>query len=264
MKKVIVSVAFLAAAVAAFALGRITRSLEEAVRIPESDDAYQPKKAAPVDPTNALKAQIASLKKKIAALESEKQDALPEAGAVAEPIAEEALKKPVAENARPASGPFASLAELKKNDPERYAEVSNRMARFESRRLRRAQTRLDTLSQLNTDGFTKEQKQTHEQLQDLLVRREELGAKIRETMEDENVTEADRRAAFDEMRTLHENIRRLERQERNTLLTTTAQNLGLSGEDAAELADAVEVIYDMTGMGEHGPHGPGPGIAPPR
>lgn len=258
MKKFAVAAAFVAAVAAAFVLGRFSRPAVEPQASAEPDDACRPRQAAPVDPTNALKAQIAALKKKVAALEREKETATETEKPAEEPLPE-AETPPTTERARPMPGPFGSLAEIRKNDPARYAEITNNMARFEARRLRRAQSRLDTLAQVSTDGFTQRERETHDQLQELLVRREELSARMRAAMEDESVTDEDRRAAFDEMRELHEDIRRLERQERNALLTATAKNLGLAGEDAAAFVDTVKTIYEVTGMEDRGPGGHGPG-----
>ena len=151
------------------------------------------------------------------------------------------------------------MERIRRDDPQRYAQMTNGMARWRAHRRARLQTQFDLLANADTAHMTREQKATHDKYQDLLARQEEL----RELMnpDRENVTDEQRDAAFKEMRELSHRIRQLQRAERDTLLTQTANALGLTGDDAAEVVSAIKAVYEATGNDDRGgrPHGPPPG-----
>ncbi len=150
----------------------------------------------------------------------------------------------------------ADMERLRKEEPERYAQITNSMAQFRRRRLERAQTKMDFLSSIDTSGMSPEARKVHADLQAMIVEREALEERMRNFMD---MSEEQRRAAFDEMREIDGRIRELNRAERDNLLAQTAEALGFQGDDADEIVNTVKGIYDATdsGWGWGGPGGPG-------
>ena len=150
----------------------------------------------------------------------------------------------------------AEMERLKTEDPARYAQITNGMAQFRQRRLERAQSKIDFLSSVDTSKMSPGARKTHEDLQEMIARREEIESKMHSIMD---MTEEDRHALFGEMRETDERIRELNRLERENLLVQTAETLGFSGDDAKEIAETVKGIYEATdsGFGFGPPGGPG-------
>ncbi len=149
----------------------------------------------------------------------------------------------------------ANMEELREKDPVKYAQMTNRFARWQEHRLQRTNNRLEILASVDTSRLNEKERQTHEALQDAIVKREELRQLL--NPQNEDVTEEQRRATFEELRKLDETMRQLETRERNTLLTKTARSFGVSAANAKEMTEAIKAIYDATGGGHHGPPGPG-------
>ena len=154
----------------------------------------------------------------------------------------------------------ANLEEMKVNDPERYAQTTNRMAQRRSRML---QDRLEFFASLDTSTMTPRQRENHERLQELLVRREELMQMM--DISNDSTTAAQREKARQEMHGLMGQLHAAERSERDMLLHQAARNLGCKGSVAKELVETVKTIYDATqswgGGGRR--HGGGGGRPPP-
>jgi len=201
----------------------------------------------------ALRARIAELEKLLAAKDAEK------------PVAQVAEAKPVAEAQGERRGP-PSMKEMRermekmaKEDPQRFAQITNRMARWRQRRVERANAKLDFLESVDMSGMTDEQKKTHESYQDLLVRREEL----EEKMHNPETTDDDRADILREMRETDHAIREQAKQERETLIAQTAKILGFTGDEAAAVSATIQDVVNSTESG-HGfppppPDGGGPG-----
>ena len=155
----------------------------------------------------------------------------------------------------------ARMEEMKKNDPARYAQMTNNMAQWRRRMSARTQDRLEFFASLDTASMSPKQRENHEKLQALLARREELMRML--SPEDASVTDAQREKAHQEMRGTWNELRKLESAERDMLLSQTARNLGFKGEDAKEIVETIKTIYDATqgggrgGRGGRGPGGPG-------
>lgn len=143
----------------------------------------------------------------------------------------------------------AHMEELRKADPERYAQMTNRFAHWQEHRLKRTSDRLDILASVDTSRLTEKERQTHDALQEAIARREELRAML--NPQNEDVTEEQRKKTFEELRELDHKMRQLEKEERKTLITKTARSFGLSKEDAKEMTETVKAIYDATGAGDH-------------
>ena len=157
----------------------------------------------------------------------------------------------------------ARMEEMKKSDPERYTQMTNRMSQWRSRMIANTRDRLDFLSSLDTTGMTPKQLETHERLQALIARRDELMRTM--DLDNANVSDEQRAKAFQEMRSIHERMRGLESAERDMLLQQMAHNLGCSKAESKELIGTIKTIYDATqswGGGRHGRGAPPP--PPPR
>ena len=150
----------------------------------------------------------------------------------------------------------ADMERLKKEEPERYAQITNNMAQFRRHRLERAQSKIDFLSSIDTSRMSPAMLKVHSDLQDMIEKREAVEEKMRGFMD---MTEEERREAFQEIGEIDGRIRELNRAERDNLLVQTAEALGFQGDDAAEIIDTVKSIYEATdsGWGFGGPGGPG-------
>ena len=228
--------------------------------------ARQPRKGTSDDASvNRLRARIKDLERQLADSKTMPADAEEE-----KPVkSEERPQNPFLRNGPPhmptAAEMRANMEELREKDPAKYAQMTNRFARWQEHRLQRTTERLDILASVDTSRLTAKELQTHEALQDAIVKREELRALL--NPQNEDVTEEQRKKTFEELRELDQKMRQLENAERNTLLTKTARSYGLSKENAKEMTEAVKAIYQATGSDGHrhgfggrgGPGGPPPG-----
>ena len=209
----------------------------------------------------ALRARIADLERRLA----ERGEA--NASERTESKVESAGDRP-AEAARPERrGPPTAaemrerMARFEKEDPQRFAQMTNHFAQMRMRRQERAAMKIDFLSSIDTSGMDESARQTHEALQGLIARREEL----EEQMHDLDLSDEERAAAFEEMRRNDRAMRELNRVERDNLLAQTSAALGLSGEDAVELTETIKDIIEATeGSFGRGRGGPPPGMPGPR
>ena len=156
----------------------------------------------------------------------------------------------------------ARMEEWKKEHPEEFAEMEKRRAEFMKQRAERAQSKIDFLSSIDTSTMSKKARETHEKLQGLIAKREELEEKM-QSMPD--LSDDERDALFQEMHETGREIRETNSQERENLLQQTAEALGFSGSDATEIVDTISEIYEATSSeGRGGPGGPGgPGMGGP-
>ena len=138
----------------------------------------------------------------------------------------------------------ARMEAMRQNDPERYTQMTNNMARWRSRMAAATQDRMAFFASLDTSTLTPKQRETHERLQELLARREELFKAM--DVSNDSITDEQRGAAHQEMRQIMGQLQSLEREERDMLLNQAARNLGCSGAMAKELVDTIKTIYDAT------------------
>jgi len=151
----------------------------------------------------------------------------------------------------------ARMEEMREKNPEQYAQMTNNMARFREFGLRRASNRLDTLASVDTSRMTKKELAIHEKLQELIAREQELHDIARP--DNQNTTDEERAAAWNELRELGREKHELERAERDTLLSKAAESYGVSGAEAKELVETVKAVYQATESGWGGPRGGGRG-----
>lgn len=193
--------------------------------------------------TKRLRARIAELERRLA--EAGKRGPEP-AKAVAEAAGEASEAAP-----EPAKGPLGpdrfqdGLAKLAKENPARYAQITNRMAQFRQRRQERTSSRLGFLASVDVSGLSAGEKRTHHDIQDLIVRREEL----EEKMHDRSLSMEDRRSIMEEMRDTDRQLREVSESERDTLLTMLTDSLGYTGDDARSIAETAKAIFDATSEG---------------
>ena len=231
------------------ALGFCLGPLSTPAPAPEPEQKAEPEQAKQPDrrdrgdraANRALRARIKEL-----------EDMLATQGVDGEKMTEEETDR----RERPRFDPRAEMERLKTEDPARYAQITNGMAQFRQRRLERAQSKIDFLSSVDTSKMSPGARKTHEDLQEMIARREEIESKMHSIMD---MTDDERHALFGEMRETDERIRELNRLERENLLVQTAETLGFSGDDAKEIAETVKGIYEATdsGFGFGPPGGPG-------
>ena len=207
---------------------------------------------------NRLRAQIGKLERENGALRRELAQRNDDTAA------EEPVEQPTTnrvEGFRPFGPPpsaaemRARFEEMREKNPEHYAQITNNMAHWRARRQERLQNQFDILASADTKHMTKAQRKVHEDYQNLLARQEELFEVMNPNNTD--VTDAQRDAAMKEMRENGHQLHDLQRTERDTLLTQTANALGYKGEDAKEVVNAIKAVYEATGGGHRGPGGPG-------
>lgn len=204
-----------------------------------------------------LRAQVQELKKQIAALKAEKEDASAQA------------EVQVAEEARPErerrgggrDGWRERMERMKKENPEQYAAMTNGIARWRRSRLEAAQNKLDFFGSIDMSKMSDEDRERTEKLQDLLVKREELESKM---SPESDATDDERRQMMRDMWSMGGEINQLNGQVREALFRQTVAELGFVGEEADAVSGAISAIIEMTsdgGMG--GPGGPGGGRGGP-
>ena len=198
----------------------------------------------------ALRREIADLRKSLAAKESEGEErAVSESSTV-----EQARVSPPPERPR---NPREWMENLKKTDPERYTQTTNRMAQWRRSRAERAQTTLGFLSSVDTSRMSAGAKKTHAALQDLIAKREEIEASLHQ----EDLSDEERGQLMGELRSTHHEMMRLNAEERKNLFEETARNLGFEGQDVKDITETIQEVIDATDGGwgpRRGGHHGGP------
>lgn len=198
---------------------------------------------------NGAEASVKALRARIAELEKQ--------------LAEKGEKTPPAAPVAASASQFIDshverMKKMAKDDPERYAQITNRIANLRRRRSEQARSRIDFLSSIDTSGMSAEAKAVHEELQQLVARREEL----EEDLNKYGLDDTKRRELFRELRDTGAKMHELNVKERDNLLAETARNLGFEGADVSEIVTTVKEVINATeggwGMRGFGPGGRGP------
>ena len=200
---------------------------------------------------------VAALKRRIKDLESQLAEAARAKAQNEELVAGDGARKP-----EMPQSPKEFFERLKREDPARYAQMTNGMARFRQHRLRQAQSKLDFFSSIDTSFMDSAAKADHDRLVEAIARREE----IEERIHDETLSDEAREDVMREMFELDRETRQLNRRERQALLSETVRELGFADDDANAITDTIAEIIDATegGFGGPPPRGPGgPGGRPP-
>jgi len=195
---------------------------------------------------NALRRRIAELERLLAEKDGKSEIAISNA------VAEAAKAAPQGD--RPRGNPREWLENIKKTDPARYTQMTNRFAQWRIRRAEQARTKMDFLSSIDTSHMSEGARKTHSELQELIARREE----IEEQLHQEGISDAERDKLMKEMWSTHHEMQRLNGEERKNLIEETARNLGFGSEDAQEISATIQDVIQATDGGWGGrPHGPG-------
>lgn len=242
-KNFIVPVSFLfVGAALGFCLATVNSELPECKKCAEAAKEEKVVKAARQRRSEG-DAENRSLRRRVRELEAEKT----RAAASEEAVSEERAERP--EPPRMGRG-GDWLANLKAEDPERYQQVTNGMARWRSERAAQAKSRIDFLASVDTSKMSRQARETHERLQSLYAERENLQASMDEMMMGGGeVSGEDRRKMFEQMRETTQAINELSIQERENLIKQTAETLGFKGEDVGEIAATIKGIIDATETG---------------
>jgi len=210
---------------------------------------------------DALRARIKELERQLAEKDAATEQKVPENGAGPAP---EGQRWPNGEEIR------ANFEKWKKDNPEEYARMDKMRQDFLARRTERANSKLDFLASVDTSRMSKEDLATHTRLQELIAKRNNLEKGLNESLL--NMSEEERGNFFREMGETSREIRELNQKERGVLFNSLAGELGLQGEEANAVSDAVQGILDATsnregfggfggpGGGFGGPGGPGGGF----
>jgi len=134
------------------------------------------------------------------------------------------------------------FAQMEREDPVRFAQMTNHFAQMRQRRIDRAQSRIDFLSSVDDTRMGESAKKTHETLQKLIARREEIESQ----MFDPEIGDEERRAIFREMRETDNALRELSIIERDNLISQMAESIGLTEEESAEVNATISEILDAT------------------
>lgn len=149
------------------------------------------------------------------------------------------------------------MERLKTENPARYSEITNNMAQWRRRNSERQQAKLDFLSSVDTSRMDSAARIVHQKLQEHIARREEL----EQQLQDENLSEDERHALFDQMRENWRQMQAFNGVERKNLIEETARNLGFEGQDVKDISATMREIIEATdgGFGGGPHHGRGHG-----
>ena len=197
----------------------------------------------------ALRRRIAELEKRLA--EASQKSEVAVSNAVAE-VTEARAPEPPRVNWR------ERMEEMKKNDPERYAQMTNRIANWRRSRAEQARNKIDFLSSVDTSHMGAKARQTHADLQELLAKREE----IEEQLHQEDLSDERRRQLMGELHATNGELWKLNGEEQKILLDEMSRNLGFDGAEAEEITATVQEILKATETSGgfrmfHGGRGPG-------
>ena len=190
----------------------------------------------------ALRHRIAELEKLLAEKDGKSEIAISNA------VAEAVKTRPP----EPQRGNWRErMEEMKKNDPERYTQMTNRFANWRRSRAEQARNKIDFLSSIDTSHMSSGAKKTHNALQELIARREG----IEQQLQSPDLTDEERGKLMGELHSTHHELMRLNGAERNNLFEETARNLGFEGEDAKEITATIQEVIRATDAGWGGHHG---------
>ena len=199
----------------------------------EASDA--PADLGPLQAENAaLKTQLDNLKDELAKLQA----------AAEAPAPESAAEEPPRRMTRQ-----ERMEQLKRENPERYAEMERRRQEeaFQTRRE-------DFFANLDLELLTPTQQEMHFQYTEALAQQQAAIDRMRELAESgEEPTEEDRAAIRDSFRL----VRGLQGAERDALLSAVATSMGLqAGEETETFVGVIKEVYDFTGMMPPAPMAP--------
>ena len=140
---------------------------------------------------------------------------------------------------------------MRTENPEQYAEMTNRFARFRQNQTEQAQRRLDFFEALDTSRMSDGDREHTENLKNLIVQREELASR----MADPNLTGEERQQIGQQLGQMQGAIRQENAQVREILFKQFGEDLGYQGEEVGAFAHYMGNIVEMTADTGRGPGG---------
>ena len=190
----------------------------------------------------ALRRRIAELERMLAEKDGKSEIAI--SNAVAEAV-QSRPPEPPRQNWR------ERMEEMKKNDPERYTQMTNRFANWRRSRAEQARDKIDFLSSIDTSRMSAGAKKTHAALQGLIAKREE----IEEQLQQPDLADDQRHSLMEQLRDMRHQFQRLNGEERVNLICEVTNSLGFEGEDAKEIALTLMDVVQATDDGFEPSHG---------
>lgn len=194
-------------------------------------DNGAPADLAPLQAENAaLKTQLDNLRAELAKLQAAAEAPAPE------PAAEEPPRRMTRQE---------RMEQLKRENPERYAEMERRRQEFQAR-MEEFQTRRDDFfANIDLELLTPTQQEMHFQYTEALAKQQAAIDRMRALAESgEEATEEDRTAIRESFRL----VRGLQGAERDALLSAVATSMGLqAGEETEAFVGVIKEVYDFTG-----------------
>lgn len=255
MKHIVIGVCGVVVVGAAYGLGYFMRPVE--VITDERELVVREVKAG-----DSAEAELLSLRQQLDAANAELAALRKEAAE--EPV--EAEKTEVAEQPQERErrdfNPIQRLREreerMKKEDPERYAEMQKQREEFVATVKGMQQERQNFLDAIDLSLLTEEQQKVHTTYADAVAKRSELMDYMMSLRNSEEApTPEAMQEVFTQMRETSETIRELQESERANLLSASVQSMGLGSEDAEQLTSVIEAIVQNTSDQMIGPGGPG-------
>ena len=143
------------------------------------------------------------------------------------------------------------MERMRTENPEQYAEMTNRFARFRQNQTEQAQRRLDFFEALDTSRMSDGDREHTENLKNLIVQREELASR----MADPNLTGEERQQIGQQLGQMQGAIRQENAQVREILFKQFGEDLGYQGEEVGAFAHYMGNIVEMTADTGRGPGG---------
>jgi len=161
---------------------------------------------------------------------------------------------------RPSRDDFRQrMEQLKKENPQRYAEMQKQREEFQQRMEQEKQENADFLASISTQTMSEAQKANHDKLLETLAKIEALRAQQGQSGAEPG-TEASQ-AAHQAIHAAEAELGALYEVEREYLLEQAATAAGYQGDDAAKFVDYIQETIQSTTM-HRGPRGMG-GPPPP-
>ena len=147
--------------------------------VPAADGGSEPAAARTI-PDKGNEATIAALRRQVDDLQKtlRKKDDAVRAPATSDAVLTNALGAVRAET--PRHSPRQWLEDMKRTDPARYAQTTNRIAQWRRHRAEQARSTVDFLSSLDVSGMDEAAKKTHADLQQLILRRDAIESQMQQ------------------------------------------------------------------------------------
>ncbi len=195
----------------------------------------------------ALRRRVAELEQALAAREAERSRGR------AQPAAAEGEPESPRRSGRDSF--MQRLEQLKRDNPEQYAEMERRREEMRSRMEQEYKGRADFLASLSTQNMTPAQRENHERLLATLAKIEELRARREQADGEGERTEESREEARQAMRESVMELGALYEQERVYLFEQAAAAAGYQGEGASAFVEYLQQAIQSTSMMPFGPSG---------